>query len=125
MQPTTFLLRQVHPQWLKDGQVLSIAFRPFPKDDGLLSVYDGDLISPEASLNHFTGILGYKSDGVWAITVRETEACALPVRAEVVGHFPEHAVIDFTAHAAKEQKAKSKILATKAEKRGCLHKPGQ
>ena len=36
MQTTTSLLRQVHPQWLKDGKVLSLAFRPFPKDAGLL-----------------------------------------------------------------------------------------
>lgn len=125
MQPTTLLLRQVHPQWLKDGEVLSIAFRPFPKDDGLLSVYDGDLIAPENSVSHFTGTLGYQSSGVWAVTVREAETCALPARAETEGYFLEHAVIDFTAHAAKEQKAKSKILATKAEERGCLFKPGR
>lgn len=123
MQPATLLLRQVHPKWLKDGQVLSIAFRPFPKDTGLLSVYDGDLITPEASLNHFTRKLGYQSAGVWAVTVQECEACNLPTRSDAEGHYPEHAIIDFTAHAEKDQKAKSKILAAKAENRGCQFKP--
>lgn len=123
MQSTTLLLRQVHPKWLKDGQVLSIAFRPFPKDSGLLSVYDGDLITAEASLNHFTKTLGFQSAGAWAVTVQECGACSLPTRADVDGHYPEHAVIDFTPFHEKEQKAKSKILAAKAEERGCLFKP--
>jgi len=123
MQPTTLLLRQVHPKWLKDGQVLSVAFRPFPKDDGLLSVYDGDLILPEASWNHFSVTLGHSSSGVWAVSVRETEACGLAARAEVEGHFSENAIIDFTTLNEKQQKAQSKILATKAEERGCRFKP--
>ena len=125
MQPATLLLRQVHPKWLKDGQVLSIAFRPFPKDAGLLSVYDSDLISPEASWNHYTSTLKNLSAGVWAVTVRETGACGLAARADTGGHFAEHAVIDFSAHREKEQKAKSKILATKAEERGCLFPPAR
>jgi len=123
MQSTTLLFRQVHPKWLKDGQVLSIAFRPFPKDTGLLSMYDGDLISAEASLKHFTNTLGYQSAGVWAVTVEECANCNLPSRADVEGHYPEHVVIDFTAHEEKEHKAKSKILAAKAEERGCQFKP--
>lgn len=123
MQLTTLLLRQVHPKWLKDGQVLSIAFRPFPKDTGFLSVYDGDLIAAEESLNHFTGTQGFQSAGVWAVSVQECQTCELPARSDVEGHYPEHAIIDFTAHGEKEQKAKSKILAAKAEERGCQFKP--
>jgi hypothetical protein len=123
MQATTLLLRQVHPKWLKDGQVLSIAFRPFPKDTGLLSVYDGDLITAEASCNHFTGTLGFQSAGVWAVSVQECQTCELPARSDAEGHFPEHAVIEFAAHPEKAQKAKSKILAARAEERGCQFKP--
>lgn len=120
MQPATLLLRQVHPTWLKDGQVLSLAFRPFPKDAGLLSVYDGDLITAEASHTHFTGDLGFQSAGVWAVSVQECQSCDLPTRPDAAVHYPEHAVIDFTAHSEKEQKAKSKILAARAEDRDCL-----
>lgn len=123
MQPTTLLLRQVHPNWLKDGEVLSIAFRPFPKDEGLLSVYDGDLILPPESWQHYTGTLGYQSAGVWAVNVKEVEACSLTARADTEGRFREHAVIDFSAYEDKEQKAKSKILAAKAAERGCLFQP--
>jgi hypothetical protein len=45
MKPETVLLRQVHPDFIPDGQLTSQAFMPFPKDDGQLSVYDGDQIS--------------------------------------------------------------------------------
>lgn len=123
MQTTTLLLRQVHPKFVQNGQILDLAFRPFPKDEGLLSVYDGDMITAEDSFKHYTGSLNRKSSGVWAVTVSEAQDCALQVRPDVEGFFPEHAVIDFTGHLEKEQKAKSKILASKAAARGFLFKP--
>jgi len=42
MNDQTLLLRQVHPNFLPDGELSSQAFYPFPKDNGRLSVYDGD-----------------------------------------------------------------------------------
>ena len=120
MQAATLLLRQIPPQWFKDGHVVSLAFRPFPKDQGLLSVYDGDQITSESSWHHYSEKLGYKSAGVWAVTIAESAACNLPARPDPLPDFPEHAVIDFTAHARKQQEVKSKILAAKAEERGCL-----
>lgn len=123
MQAATLLLRQVHPSWFKEGHVLSIAFRPFPKDEGLLSAYDGDRIQPEPSWVHYTQKLGYASAGVWAVAVAEADACELPSHPAPLPNFPEHAVVDFTQHSEKQQKAKSKILAAKAEARGCLFAP--
>lgn len=123
MQDSTRLLRQVHPQWFKDGHVASIAFRPFPKDEGLLSVYDGEQIGAESSWKHFTGTLGFASAGVWAVTVAESAACDLPARNDPQPEFPEHSVIDFTNHGKKQQDAKAKILAAIAEERGCLFRP--
>lgn len=120
MQPETPLLRQVHPQWFKDGHVASLAFRPFPKDEGLLSVYDGSQIGPKSSWERYTKVLGFKSAGVWVVTVAETTACDLPARPDPLKDFPEHAVIDFTHHPRKQQEAKSKVLAARAEERGCL-----
>jgi hypothetical protein len=120
MTDDTQLLRQVHPTWIKGDNLLSLAFRPFPKDEGLVSVYDGDQISPEASWRHFTR--QYSSVGAWAVTPRETLEIALPARLETEGYFSEHCVIDYTAHDEKQQKAKSKILTDKAQKRGCLYK---
>jgi hypothetical protein len=119
MQSTTNLLRQVHPKFFKEGEVLSIAFRPFPKDDGLLSVYDGDMIQPQPAWQHYTA-RGYESAGVWAVTNNEVTDCGLTARADVEGQFPEHAVIDFSELEEKQQRAKSKILAEKANERGCL-----
>ena len=101
--------------------MVSIAFLPKPSDAGLLSVYDGDQISPEASHRHYTQASGLQSMGVWAVTVRETEAAVLPSRLDVEGHYPEHAVIDFTAYSKKEQEKKAKILVGKANARQCLY----
>lgn len=120
MKAATLLLRQVHPHWFKDGHVLSIAFRPFPKDAGLLSVYDGEQIQPEPAWKHYTETLGHSSSGVWAVSVAETNGCDLDARLDAAGHFAEHAVIDFTKHGRNLQAAKSKLLAAHAETRGCL-----
>ena len=50
MTGTTLLLRQIHPSFVQDGRVTSQAFRPTPKDESLLSVYDGDQITPEGGV---------------------------------------------------------------------------
>lgn len=125
MRPVTPLHRQVHPAWLKDGHVLSIAFRPFPKDKGLLSVYHGEMIRPESSWRHFTETLGFQSAGVWSVTAADAQDCDLPARRDPRENFPEHCVIDFTKHSENVQKAKSKILAEKAEARGCAFAPSE
>ena len=58
MTPETLLLRQVHPSFTQDGKLSSQAFFPFPKDEGQLSVYDGDLIEAKPSWDHFRGAFG-------------------------------------------------------------------
>lgn len=123
MQDSTLLLRQVHPQWFKDGHIVSLAFRPTAKDSGLLSVYDGDRIVPRAAWNHYTTVLGLKSAGVWAVSVGEVSASNLSARPDPQQDFSEHSVIDFSALTKKQQEAQSKVLATFAEERGCLHVP--
>ena len=51
-------------------------------------------------------------------------AVDLPARADAKVQFAGHAVIDFTACSSKrEQEKKAKLLAAKAEDRGCLHAP--
>lgn len=120
METATLLLRQVNPHFIQQGRVVSLAFRPMPKDTGLLSVYDSDQITPEAAWTHFTTKLGYASSGIWAVTVEEAAALGLPATPKPLEDFPEHAAIDFTAHDDKTQKAKAKLLAAKADTRGCL-----
>jgi hypothetical protein len=95
VNPATLLHRQVNPSWVQNERVTSQAFKPTPKDGNELSVYNGDLISAEASWHHFTG-RGMKSVGVLSVTVAEAEASDTRPRPDPEP-FPEHAVIDFTA----------------------------
>lgn len=64
MNPTTLLYRQVNPSWIQSGRVTSQAFKPTPKDERRLSVYDGDLITPADAWRHYTESLGFSSVGV-------------------------------------------------------------
>ena len=121
VQANTLLLRQVHPSQWNGERAVSIAFLPKTSDEGLLSVYDGDQISPEASHQHYTKTSGLKSVGAWAVTVAESDAAALPSRLDAEGHFPEHTVINFTEHSQKEREKKAKVLAAKANIRQCLY----
>jgi len=71
MKADSILLRQVHPNFFPGGQLSSQAFFPFPKDKGKLSVYDGLLISPAQSFEHYTRKQGLESVGVWGINDAE------------------------------------------------------
>ena len=120
MNDSTLVMRQINSAWMQDGQVTSQAFRPFPKDDGLLSVYDGDMIEPPAAHSHFTTKLGFGSIGIQAVRVDECADLELPARPDPLPDFDEHAVIDFTAHGKKAIKSKAKLLRSKAAERGWL-----
>ena len=67
MTGATFLFRQVHPSFVQAGRVTSQVFRPTPKDQSLLSVYDGDQITAEDSWTHFTSQEHCTSAGVLAL----------------------------------------------------------
>ena len=54
MQAATLLLRQISPEWFRDGHVFSLAFRLFPEDQGLLSVYEGDQNPSESSWHDYS-----------------------------------------------------------------------
>jgi len=122
MRPSAELLRQINPNFIQDGRVSSQAFRPTPKDEGCLSVYDGDLIAPGAAYAHFTDSLGFQSVGVQAVTVAECAALDLPARPDPEP-FPEHAVIDFSAFQKKQVEAKAKRLRILADARGWRYGP--
>ena len=46
MNSDTLLYRMISPSWMQDGSPTTPAFKPTRKDNGRLSVYDGDQISP-------------------------------------------------------------------------------
>jgi hypothetical protein len=120
----TLLHRQINQAFLDrdDADVVGhVAFRPFPRDDGELSVYDGDMISPRDSWVHYTSELHLKSVGVQSVTVSECSSASLAARA-APEPFPEHAVIDFGRLSKSEMTSKAKTLRNAAAARGWLHR---
>lgn len=103
---------------MKLGRVTSQAFRPTPKDQHKLSVYDGDQVTPSASYKHYVG-RRLESAGVMAVTVEECAREGLDARPspEV---FKEHAEIDFSGLNSKQCETKGKKLRSYAESRGWL-----
>jgi len=90
--PGTSLWRQVHPSFVDQGIPTTQAFRPTKKDDGKLSVDNGDMINAEQSDRDFTG-KGYASTGVLAVTVGECREMDLEVEDNRIDSPPAHALI--------------------------------
>jgi hypothetical protein len=120
MTGTTLLLRQIHPSFVQAGFVTSQAFRPTPKDESKLSVYDGDQIFPEQSWIHYTQNLGLAAAGTMAVTVADCSTEGLSVRADPEP-FAEHVVIEFEGLTDGQCRSKSKKLQAKAQDRGWLY----
>lgn len=117
MTPNTLLLRQIHPSFVQSGRITSQAFRPTPKDEKRLSVYDGDRIQPQDSWEHYTKEQGFLSVGVMAVNRGECTAEKLTVSADGKP-FPEHVTIDFSAFSNSEIEKKAKVLRQHAQTRG-------
>ena len=117
MTPDTLLFRQVNPSWVQAGRVTSQVFKPTTKDKKRLSVYNGDLVSAEASWLHYTNELRFSSVGVLAVTVAECERQALTAEPDPAP-FPAHAVIKFDNCSTSEIVKKAKYLKQFAEERG-------
>lgn len=121
MNNDTLLLRQIHPGFVQDGRPSSQAFRPTPKDEQKLSVYDGDQITPVDAFEHYTKDLMLVSGGVLAVSMAECTALELPVTPDP-DPFPEHALIDFSTYGKSATEKKAKLLKAKAEARGWLYR---
>lgn len=124
MTPSTLLLRQVHPNFLEDGVPSSLAFLPKQSDQGKLSVYDGDQVSPVQSHAHYTDILNLASTGVWAITKEEADEVGTIAEHDPLPDFDAHAILDFNQlpqSSNKTWRKAAKKLKAHAIQRGCLH----
>ncbi len=117
MTTETLLLRQVSPSWVQAGRITSQVFKPTPKDEKRLSVYDGDQISPKDSWDHYTESLGFKSVGVLGVTVGECEQHKLSAEPDPK-RFPEHVLIKFDGFSNSQIEKKAKRLKKAAEIRG-------
>jgi hypothetical protein len=116
----TQLLRQVHPNFIQNGEVGVLAFRPNQNDNGHLSVYDGDQITPQRSHVHYTEVQKLRSAGVLAVTVAECTSESLPAVPSPLPDFKEHAHIDFNGCDKKQLRDKSKALLAFAVERKWL-----
>ncbi len=121
MNDATIVYRQIHPSFVQAGFPTSQAFRPTSKDESRLSVYDGDLITPENSFHHYVNQLSLASDGVMGLSVAECTGASLAVYPDPAP-FQEHVIIDFNGLTDKDCRTKSKILQKKAVQRGWLHR---
>ena len=121
MNNDTTLLRQIHPAFIHDGRLGSSAFRPSKKDNGLLSVYDGDLIIAEEAFLHFNAQPNCNSHCVCGVTHYEAGSIGLESRPDTENHFPEHAIIDFTPYGSSRQEKLAKHLRKFAQDRGILY----
>jgi hypothetical protein len=90
MTGATLLLRQIHPSFVQAGNVTSQAFRPTPKDQKLLSAYDGDSVDPQSAWRHYTTVWKLDSVGVMALTCDECACEKLPSRPDPQSDCPEH-----------------------------------
>ena len=121
MIDSTLVYRQIHPSFVQAGFPTSQAFRPTPKDESKLSVYDGDQITAENAFQHYINDLNLSSVGVMGLTVSECAEESLTVLPDPAP-FAEHAVIDFSGLSDKDCRNKSKKLQSKAVHRGWLHR---
>ncbi len=117
MTDSTLLLRQVNPSWIQAGRITSQVFKPTPKDENRLSVYDGDQITAETSWRHYTGELGFSSVGVVAVTVGECLSQGLAAESDP-RPFPSHAVVTFSGCSGTQVERKARHLKKAAENRG-------
>jgi len=124
VKPASHLFRQIPAKYIgDDGVVTSQAFKPMPKNDqGLLSVYNSELIDADASFVHFTVIKGGTAAGTMGVTGEEVIGAELTYR-EDPESFPEHAVIDMTHLTPGACDKPARVLRAKANKRGWLYHP--
>ena len=122
MNSDTLLYRMISPSWMQDGSPTTPTFKPTRKDNGRLSVYDGDQISPQDAYEHYAS-LGNKAVGVLAVTVAECESLDLAVTPDPLPGFPAHTLIDFTALSGNRIKRAARQLNKSATTRGWQHPP--
>ena len=124
MDGNTQLYRQVNPNFVQENRVTSQAFCPNENDNGLLSVYDGDQITPEDSWKHYRSEFGLESAGVVAVTINECNS--LNIEAILDGFpYPEHVSLDMQAFTGSQLKKEARRLKVMANRRGWLFRPPQ
>lgn len=125
MDKGTLLLRQVHPSWMVGDTISqqvfsSQTFKPTPKDNGLLSVYNGDVFDAYAAFDHFTS-QGHPSAGVVGVTPAECDSIPVPVLDDNYP-FLGHCSLDYRELSGSGIKKAASTLKACAQERGWLYK---
>lgn len=119
------LLRQVFPDWFKDGVISSQVFNPSTEHNLLLSSYSSEVFTGEESFNHYTKILNKESVGCLAITNQEYLNHELKSTQDD-HNFVGHISTDFSPHGTNQRSKKAKSLRNIAKNRGWIYqKPNQ
>ena len=121
MTEETILLRQVNPSFVEGEGASSQAFFPFPKDEGKLSLDDGDLTTPEAAFEFYTKVRKLGSAGTWGVSCAEVASTGLPYGSDPLPDNPAHALIDFGDRDDKACRKLARKLKAFANARGRLH----
>ncbi len=120
------MFRQVHPDFIQQGEPSSCRFRPQSNDEGKLSVDRGSLTTAVQSHALYTST-GKRSAAVFGVSVAEFGSQEVAVHTdttEATETHPAneaHALADFSAHTASKQKTIGKRLKRDAVARGRLH----
>ena len=126
MEENTLLHRQIHPSFIQKSEVssqafeaTSSAFTPTPKDNKMLSVYNGDKFTAKQAFEHF--VANYSSVGVLSVTFQEVKTVGLSALEDNIP-FDGHAYIDYSTCETNGQiKSKAKLLKKKALDRGWMY----
>jgi hypothetical protein len=123
MNAGTILLRLAHPNFMDGEEITSQVFMPSSSDEGRLSVYDGDQISPADSYVHYTEVSHNLAHSVWGVTCEEAASESVPASPAPLPGFASHVVMDFTGKSDKACRRVAKRLKLLALARGCLFLP--
>lgn len=124
-KPDEVLFRQIHPNYMQNGEPASDRFQPQPNDHGLMSV-DRSSLTDAASSHALYIQTGKQSAAVYGVTIEEfTEELIVCredplVETDTSPANPAHAAADYTTHEKKKWKLISKRLTQKAKARGKL-----
>lgn len=123
---TQMMYRQMHPNWIVNSRVSSMAFRPSAKDNKKLSVRTSAKTTAEGAYKFQVETLGLKSLGSWGISIEEVfkiEMKCFESPITTVPQDPSHCHIDFAGLSNRETQDKADKLANYARARGALYTP--
>ncbi len=128
MEKQTLLHRQVHPSFVQADKIslqvfiiTSQVFKPTPKDDSKLSVYNSEKFTAKESFSHFISEPKNNSIGVVSVNVEECSLESLPVIEDNIP-FDGHCHIDFKNLTSNQVEKKAKKLKLAAMNRGWQYK---